>query len=142
MGKKNTSNGDLLKLTKLQSTFPEVKWKLFKQARKNPPSARSSLCTWGLNWQEQQLSREFICSHGNPQSSLEKNVGIWLKTCPACSCSRAENYLCSLSALASHCSVTECQPQIINSAQNSMRLTSNFHKGNYKHQLQHVDNNS
>lgn len=41
-----------------------------------------------------ELSREFICSHGNPpQSSREKNVGIGIKTWPPCLCSRAENCL-------------------------------------------------
>lgn len=42
-----------------------------------------------------ELSREFICSHGNPppQSSRERNVGIGIKTWPPCLCSRAENCL-------------------------------------------------
>lgn len=75
-------------------------------------SARSPQCTWGQEGGREEgggeggeeegggaqlaaeLSREFICSHGNPpQSSREKNVGIGIKTWPPCLCSRAENCL-------------------------------------------------
>lgn len=52
-------------------------------------STRSTRCTWGQEGGEVgaqlagvELSWEFICFHGNPQSSREKNVGIGIKNKP------------------------------------------------------------
>lgn len=70
-----------------------MKWKVFK--RKKTSSVQVSLVHVGalgesrgeeggkgrregrrLELAAAELSREFICSHGNPRSSREKNVGI------------------------------------------------------------------
>lgn len=93
MREKITLVGNLLELTKLQSIFPGVRWKLFLRSRKL--SAGCSACTWGQKAERggreedeggsasrAELSRELICSHGNPQSSREKNVGILEENMP------------------------------------------------------------
>lgn len=77
-------SGDLFK--KLQSVSPAAKWNSSKGLKtfNSVPSTHVGVGgrEVGVQLAGSELSREFICSHGNSESSREKNVGIGIKTWP------------------------------------------------------------
>lgn len=95
-GGKNHIGWGFVQVNEAAKHFSRSQMETVQRGRKL--SVWSPWCTWGQERGETgmeeffwggltqlagaELSREFICSHGNPQSSREKNVGILIKTCP------------------------------------------------------------
>lgn len=142
----------------LQNIFPEVKWKAFKRGRKTLSSLLPVHV--GAQLAGAELSREFICSHGNPSKFSREERGNSKENMPRACVVMQKITSDHRALLAAHCSVSGRQPQKFNTGQlrdfqlktaaatTTIKNTSTrvffvlfcfFYKESYKHQHQHVD---